>query len=510
MIEQIAQGFGLFFTFQNILLVMLGVPLGIIIGAIPGLTPSMAIALLLPITFSLPVVPSIAFLMGIYKGGVYGGSISAILVRSPGTPEAAATMFDGYPLAQQGKAGKALKMAIYASVMGDTFSDLVLIFSAGALATLALKAGPVEYFSLIVLSLTIIGSASGKSMIKGLITAVLGLTFGFAGMDPLQGTERFVFGSMELSAGVGFLPLLIGLFAVSEVIVQAEKKLTGLTLETRTSLKKSENPSDNRVSWPEMRRCLRTIFRSSVIGTMIGAMPGVGATAAAFIGYGAAQRASKTPEKFGKGEIEGVAAAEAANNAVCGSNLIPLLTLGIPGSLTAAILIGAFLIQGLPIGPLIFEKHAPVVYGVYFSLLFANFTNLGMAQVLIRVALKVIYVSRDILFPIILMTCIIGSFAWNNTLFDVKIMFVFGIIGYLMRKLQFPATPFLIAFILGPMAEVALREGMIIHKGDVTVLVTRPISLICLLLTVLSIFFIARRRLRGEHLLGEEKKEEVK
>jgi len=501
MIEQIIQGFWLFFSFQNIFLIILGVTAGIIIGAIPGLTPSMAIALLLPITFNLPVVPSIAFLMGIYKGGVYGGSISAILVRSPGTPESAATMFDGYPLAQQGKAGKALKMAIYASVMGDTFSDLVLIFSAGLLATLALKAGPVEYFSLLILSLTIIGSASGRSMTKGLITALLGLTFGFVGMDPIQGTERFVFGSMELSAGVGFLPLLIGLFAVSEVIMQAEKSIS--TMLMRTSLKKSDNPADNRVSWSEMRPCLKTILRSSIIGTVIGAMPGVGATAAAFIGYGAAQRASKTPERFGTGELEGVAAAEAANNAVCGSNLIPLLTLGIPGSLSAAILIGAFLIQGLPIGPLIFESHGPVVYGVYFSLLFANFTNFSVAQVMIRIALKVIYINRNVLFPIILMTCIIGGYAWNNTMFDVKIMFVFGIIGYLMRRLNFPATPFLIAFILGPMAEVALREAMVIYKGDITIFLVRPISLVCLILTIFSIYFIARRRLQVEHLAAE-------
>ncbi|MBW2145786.1 MAG: tripartite tricarboxylate transporter permease [Deltaproteobacteria bacterium] len=497
MLEQVAEGFALFLTFQNVFLVIFGVTIGIIIGAIPGLTPSMAIALALPISFVLPVVPSLAFLMGVYKGGVYGGSISAILVRSPGTPEAAATMFDGYPLAQQGKAGKALKMAVYASVMGDTFSDLVLIFSAGALATLALKAGPVEYFSLLLLSLTIIGSASGKNILKGLITAVLGLMMGFVGVDPLQGTERFVFGSMELSAGLGFLPLLIGLFAVSEVIVQAEKKVVESSRETSTSLKKSDDPADNRVSWVEMKGCLKTIFRSSVIGTVIGAMPGVGATAAAFLGYGAAQRASKSPEKFGTGCLEGVAAAEAANNAVCGSNLIPLLTLGVPGSLTAAILVGAFLIQGLPIGPLIFEHHGPVIYGLYISLLFANFVNFTVAHVMIRIALKVIYVSKDTLFPIIMITCVIGSFAWNNTLFDVKIMFIFGVIGYFMRKLEFPVTPFLIAFILGPMAEVALREAMVIHKGDVTVFVTHPISLVCLILTVLSVVLISYRQIRG-------------
>ncbi len=258
------------------------------------------------------------------------------------------------------------------------------------------------------------------------------------------------------------------------------------------------------ILWPELRRCLKTIFRSSIIGTVIGAMPGVGATAAAFIGYGAAQRASKTPENFGKGELEGIAAAEAANNAVCGSNLIPLLTLGIPGSLTAAILIGAFLIQGLPIGPLIFQDHAPVVYGIYLSLLFANFANFFFAHLLIKVALKVIYIGKDTLFPIILTTCVIGSYAWNNTLFDVKIMFIFGIIGYLMRKLKFPVTPFLIAFILGPMTEVALREAMIIHQGNFFVFFTRPISLICLILTLFPIFFIARRRLTDGGLLNQQ------
>jgi putative tricarboxylic transport membrane protein len=501
MFEQIAQGFGLFFTFQNFLLITLGVGAGIVVGAIPGLTPTMAIALLLPVTFSLPVVPSLAFLIGVMKGGVYGGSISAILVRSPGTPEAAATVFDGYPLAQQGKAGKALKMAIYASVMGDTFSDLVLIFSAGVLATLAVKAGPVEYFSIMVLSLTIIGSCCGPDMLKGFITAVLGLMLGFVGMDPLQGTERFVFDSTELSAGLGFLPMLIGLFAVSEVMVQAEKKLKDPAAETVTSLKKSDNPEDNRVSWLEMRGCLRTIFRSAVIGTVVGAMPGIGSTTAAFLGYGAAQRASKHPEKFGTGVLEGVAAPEAANNAVCGANLIPLLTLGIPGSLTAAMMVGAFLIQGLPIGPLIFEKHAPHVYGLYFSLMIANLVNLTLALIMIRIALKIIYISKDVLFPIIFMTCVIGSYAWNNTLFDVKVMFFFGILGYLMRKLNFPATPFLIAFILGPMAEIALREAMVIHQGDLTVFITRPISLACLILTVLSIVVIARRQIRGKKSL---------
>lgn len=501
MLEQFAQGFELFFTHQNILLVILGVGIGIVIGAIPGLTGSMAIALALPITFRLPIVPSLAFLMGIYKGGVYGGSLTGILLNTPGTPEAAATCFDGYPLARQGKGGKALRMAIYASVMGDTFSDLVLIFSAGALATVALKAGPVEYFAILLLTLTLIGGAAGQNMLKGLIAAVFGLMLGFVGLDPLQGTDRFVFGSLELSAGLGFIPLLIGLFAVSELIIQAERKVIGSVPETVTILKKSDNPADSRVSWMEMKGCLRTIFRSSVIGTVVGAMPGVGATAASFLGYGAAQRASKHPEQFGKGALEGVAAPEAANNAVCGSNLIPLLTLGIPGSLAAAMLVGAFLIQGLPVGPLIFKSHGHYVYGLYISLMFANIVNFILAHVMIRIALRIVYVSKYILFPIIMATCVVGAFAGASSLFDVKIMVVFGVFGYLMRKLGFPVTPFLIAFILGPLTEVSLREAMMIYQGDLTVFITRPVSLVCLILTVLSVVFIARRRIRGEKAL---------
>lgn len=487
MFETVLQGFNLFFTIQNLLLIFLGVGLGITIGAIPGLTATMAFSLLLPVTFVLPPVPSVAFLMGIYKGATFGGSISAILIRAPGTPGSAATIFDGYPLVQQGKGGKALGMALYSSVIGDVLSDLMLIFSAGALAAIALKAGPVEFFSLIVLSMTIVGSITGESMIKGLIAAALGLMIGIIGVDPLQGVQRFTFGVRQLSAGMSFLPMLIGLFAVSEVITQAEvkfKEVLGLEIDNKV------NPSDSWVTWAEIKSCMKTILRSTGIGTFCGAVPGVGTTAAAFLAYGAAQRASKDPDQFGKGSLEGVAAAEAANNAVCGANLIPLLTLGIPGSMTAAILVGAFLIQGLPIGPLIFTTHAHVVYGIYFSLILANMANLFVAPHLIKVALMAVAIRKDILFPIIMVTCVVGSYAWNHSLFDVNLMFIFGIIGYGMRKLGFSVVPFLIAFILGPIGEKALREAMVIHKGDISIFITRPISLLLLLLTVLSIILI--------------------
>lgn len=502
MFGQIVQGFHLFFTFQTVLLILAGGTLGMVVGAIPGLTASLAIALLLPITFDLPLVPSLAFLMGLYKGGVYGGSITAILVRTPGTPEAAATVFDGYPLAQQGKAGKALRMALYASIFGDVFSDLVLMFSAGLLATIALKAGPVEYFSLLVLSLTIIGGAAGQSLVKGLVTAILGLFFAVIGMDPLQGTQRFVFGSMNMSAGVGFLPLLIGLFAVSEVMVMADDTFRGS--KPQPSLPISPHRDDNRVTWADFKDCLGTIVRGSIIGTIIGALPGIGATAAAFISYGAAQRASKEPETFGKGNLRGVAAPESANNAVTGSTLIPLLTLGIPGSLVSAILIGAFLIEGLPIGPLIFKSHAPDIYGLYFSLMLADISGLFIAHLMIRMAMKVVGIAKDVLFPIMMVTCVVGSFAWNNSMFDVYIMLIFGILGYIMRKLRFPITPFLIAFILGPMTETSLREALEINKGNFMVFLTRPFSLICLILSLLSIYFVARRQLTGRGLYRKD------
>ncbi|RLA91229.1 MAG: C4-dicarboxylate ABC transporter permease [Deltaproteobacteria bacterium] len=496
MLEQFLVGISLMLTFKNIFFALLGITVGIIIGAIPGMTATMATALLVPLTFGMQPIPAIAMLLGVYKGGIYGGSISAILINTPGTPAASATVLDGYPMAQKGQAMKALKMALYASVMADSMSDIILILVAPPLAAIALRFGPPEVFSLVLFALTIIATVSGASLLKGLIAAAFGILFSTIGMDPIAGTPRFSFGYVDMIKGVGLIPMLIGLFAISEVLIQLEKKISDEIKDIR--VKESANPDDNRVTASEMKRCLRTIFRGTGIGTFLGAIPGIGSTLAAFLNYGMAQKASKHPERFGKGEIEGVAAAESGNSAVCGATLIPLLTLGIPGDIVTAVLLGAFMIQGLAPGPLLFKEHSDIIYALFVGLMVCNLGNLVIGSIGIRFFAKVLKVPSRILYPLILILCFVGTFAVNNSLFDVGAMFSFGLIGYIMRKFDYPLAPLLIAFVLGPMIETALRQGLIMSDGSFIIFLQRPISLSFLILTALSIFFFTYKRLKGK------------
>ena len=325
----LAQGFTLIFEVQNILLMVLGLIVGIVIGAIPGLNVPLAVALALPFTFQLPPLAGLSMLIGIYKGGTYGGSISAILINVPGTPAAAATALDGNKLARQGKAGKALRLSVYASVFGELMSDIALIFLALQIAKISLRFGPPEFFTLGLFALTIIGMVSGKSLTKGLIAGAAGLLLAMVGLDPIEADPRFSFGVYELTGGLKFIALIIGAFAISEALVQAEKGVvTGLAERV---LRMSKDPRDNRLSREDVRQVIPAVLRGTTLGIFIGAVPGLGAAIAAFLSYGLARRLSKHPERFGEGSLEGVAAAESANNAVTGSTLIPLLTLGIPG-----------------------------------------------------------------------------------------------------------------------------------------------------------------------------------
>ena len=502
MIEQWAAGAQMFLHWSNILAIFVGISSGIIIGCLPGLTATMAVALLVPITFTMSPVTGIAMLLGVYKGGIYGGSISAILINTPGTPAAAATVLDGYPMAKQGKAEKALKMAIYASVMADSLSDLVLILVAPPLALMALKLGPPELAMLLVFALTIVGSVSGKSLVKGIAIAAVGLFFSIVGLDFMTGVSRFTFDSMELSKGLPLLPMLIGLFAFGEVLIQAEDKseyiMTIEKLDSRVEREKRV------LTFTEFKGCIRTILRSTAIGTGIGAIPGIGSAIAAFLSYGWAKRNAKRPEEFGSGSLEGLAAAEAGNNAVCGATLIPLLTLGIPGDTVTAVLLGAFLIQGLTPGPNLINKNADVIYGLFIAMLLANLVNLLVARVGIRFFAKVISVPKAILFPVILVFCAAGSYAINNSIFDLKIMIVFGVFGYLMRKFDFPPAPFLIAFVLGPMVESAVRQSFIISQGSALIFLQRPIALIFILLTIFSVTSLALRHRKDRKIKNRE------
>jgi putative tricarboxylic transport membrane protein len=495
MIDQLLTGMQLMLTWQNVGFALIGVSIGIIVGSIPGLTVTMAIAIMVPVTFKMSPIPAIAMLLGVYKGGMFGGSIAAILINTPGTPAASATALDGYPMAKKGQAVKALKMSKYSSVIADTSTDMVLIFIAPPLAAIALKFGPAEIFSLVVFSLTIIAAVSGKSLLKGLMGAALGLLFATVGMDPVTGMSRFSFGYVDMLKGVGLIPLLIGLFAISEILVKVEAKIrSALDMDV---FKHSDRPEDNQITWKEFRGSLKSIFRGAALGTGLGAIPGLGSTITAFLNYGMAKRASKHPERFGEGELEGVAAAEAGNSAVVGATLIPLLSLGIPGDIITAVLLGAFMIQGIAPGPTMFYENIDVVYALFIGLMVCNLGNLVIGTFSIKVAKNVLRVPHGILYPVILMLCFVGTYAVDNSMFDVQAMFFFGVLGYLMRKFNYPLAPLLIAFVLGPMLENAMRQAMIIADGRVNIFFTRPISLAFLLITTVTIVIMTVKIMRS-------------
>ncbi len=500
----IATAAGMIFTVQSLLAIAGGVVLGHYMGAIPGLTSSMAIALLIPVTFYLPTWVAISMLLGIYKGALFADSTAAILLRTPGMPAAAAVMIDGNALTRQGKSGKALKMALYSSVIGDTISDLALIFGAGLLAAVALSFGPPEYAALMVFALTIIAGVAGRSMLKGVASTLFGLLLATVGTDPVTATPRLTFGSIELMDGFSLIPLLIGLLALSEVFSQFEKQRRrgaqgangdDLDPEALEGLAApSTHPDDNRVTREDFRRSLPSILRGSGIGTVLGAVPGLGATVASFLSYNEARRASKHPERFGKGAIEGVAAADSASSAVSGSNMIPLLAFGIPGDVVAAIMLGAFLIHGIIPGPMVFQNDIHVIYAIFIGLLMANFSNLILGQVFIRIAVKVLTVPRSLLFPIIVAITVVGSYSLNGNFSDVKVMLAFGVLGFLMMKFGYSPISLLIGFVLGPMLETNIRRTLILSGDSVLVFFTRPISLGIIIVAALTLFAVLRLR----------------
>lgn len=477
----------------NILVLAAGVMLGIVIGAIPGLTVNMAVALAVPFTLTMGLTQSLFLLLGIYGAGIYGGSVSAILINAPGTPASAATSADGYALAKQGMAGKALKMAIYASVYGGLFSTLVLVVLAPQIAAFALRFGPPEMAALLLFSLTVVGVLSGGSMAKGLFSAALGLGLATIGADPMVGVPRFTFGSFELYDGLAYIPLLIGLFAVAEMFAQAERSFTG----TATALTLGGDVDRNRVTRADWKASWFAIVRSGFLGVFIGVLPGLGATIATFLGYAEAKRASRRPERFGKGAIEGVAAAESANNAVTGAAMVPLLALSIPGDSVTAILLGAFLIQGVTPGPLIFQTNPEVPYTVYIGLILSNLMIAAVAWFAIRPMMLVLRIPKTVLYPIILMICVAGSFAIRNSVFDVYVMIGAGIVGYVLQIFAVPVAPLLIAFILGPPFEEALRQALVGSEGSLVVFFTEPIALFFMVLTAIAVWVTARRARRG-------------
>lgn len=492
----LASSFALFAQVDNAVALLVGVIIGTVIGAIPGMTTPMGVALALPFTFTMQPVTGILLLLGVYKGGLYGGSITAILINAPGTPAASCTGLDGYPLAQRGEARRALDMALYASCTADFISNLSLIFFAGVLATFALSFGSPEFFTLIVFSLTIIASVSGDVLLKGLGSACLGLVLSIVGLDLIYGTNRFIFGQVDLMGGLNFIPVLIGLFAIPEVLnfyskTEVTKNLSALAGKGATFL--------------DYRKAFKTIFRGSLIGVILGVIPGIGGSPAAFLSYSEARRTSKNPEKFGKGEIEGVAAAEAGNNGVAGATLIPLLALGVPGDIITAIILGAFMIHGLRPGPLMFQENITLIYALFMGIMLSSFYLFIVGKLSIRLIAKIADIPPRILFPVVLILCVFGAYAINNTVFDILVMFLMGVVGYGMLRLGIPAAPFLIAFILGPLLEDNFRQSLLLGRGDWAIFFRSGICWVFWALTALTVVVLAYQRTRGARpLLGDE------
>ena len=461
-----------------ILFMLFGIAGGMVIGALPGLTATMGVAILVPFTFSMPPIQSLILLIGIYVGAIQGGSIPAVMIRTPGTPAAAATAFDGYPLAISGQADKALSVALFASFFGGLFGTIVLAIAAPVISRFALMFGPAEYTTFGLFGLSIIVSISGRSLLKGFIAAAFGLLLASIGLDPVSGVLRFTFGSIQLMDGLSFIPIMIGLFAISEVIsgVRDIKDVKKITFNVPRVLP----------TFTEIRSILVTLIRSSAIGSFVGSLPGAGGDIAAFISYNEAKRASKHPEKFGKGEINGVAAAESANNAVCEGAMIPLLTLGIPGDSVTAVLIGAFMIQGLRPGPRLYAENPALVHAIILGFVLANILNYVAALIGVRIFARLVSIKRSLLLPVILILCILGSFGIRNAVFDVFVMLTFGVLGYIFQKRDVPLGPIVLALILGPMIERNFHRALVINNHNPSIFVTRPISLIFLILAILS------------------------
>ena len=468
MIEDILVGLVSILNPASIAAIAFGLIVGLLFGSIPGISGIMAISILLPLTFYVSPLVGIPMLLGIYKAGIYGGSITAVLLNTPGAPPAICTAMSGFPMAQRGQAGKALNAALVGSVYGDTFSNLLLILVAAPISYVAIKIGPAEQFCLILLALTVVGSISGNSILKGMICAGFGILLSMVGVSGVSGAIRFTFDSDYLLAGIQLIPMVIGLLCLPEIIHQVGTCAKNYITE-KIDLK-SEN---GRLTWKEFKQNFYLLFRSSVIGSIIGAMPGLGASPAAFMAYSDAQRRTKDQDAFAKGNVEGILAPESANNATTGSAMIPLLTLGIPGDDVTAVLMGAFLIQGITPGPNIFFEHTRVVYGIF-------------------------------IFSSVTIFAFLGTYSINQSLFDIFCLICFGIMGYLMRLFHFSAGAMIIGFILGPILEKAYDQSMSLSKGSYMIFLESPVAVILLVMTVVSMISIYRMRVRKFKKLMEK------
>ena len=491
MIESIIAGFAAAFTLTNLLFIAAGITLGIVIGVTPGLGSVTALAVLVPVTYYMSPLPAIAFLVGVNKGGTSGGAVPAILLNAPGTPEAAASALDGYPMARRGEAERAMKFALYSSVTGDTISDLLLIVLVVPFAAIALEFGPLEYTAVLLFAFSLLAGIAGGSPIKGLIAIFLGVFLSTIGLDPMDSTSRMTFDEVNLYDGLPLVAIGIGSLALASVVEQ----IFDLRRSPSTTARTDAVGAKSRSSLPafEFLGHWKTIVRSALIGSGVGMLPGLGVTLAAFVSYGAARRASGSPESFGKGNPEGIIATEAANSAVVGANLIPTIALGIPGNIAAALLIGAFIIHGIVPGPFMLTMHGDLVYALFASMLMANFVHLVIGKVGIPVWGWIARVPKSLVLPPVVVMCIVGVYLPGQSLFDIGVMLAFAGIGLVMNRTGFPVVCLVIGFLLGGMLESSLRQSMLLYKSDFGVLMESPIAIVFLLLTVVILARAARR-----------------
>ncbi len=531
--ELFFQGLDILLQWQNFIVIPIGLALGIVVGAIPGLTSDLGIILCIPLTYGMEPTMAILMLLAIYCGGTYGGSITAILINTPGTSANAATLFDGYPLAKKGQAYKALSMALFASTIGGLLSAFALLFLAPQIAKITLLFGPAEYLALAVFGLSVIAGVSNKSIFKGLIGACIGIFMSTIGMDNISGTTRFTFGNINLMSGIDLIIALIGLFAISEIMMKSQYN----PKTDRQNVSVAAITKD-KITRDEYRRCRKPIALGSLIGIIIGATPGTGGGLAAFISYNQTKQSSKHPETFGQGEIEGIAASESANNGACGATMIPMLTLGVPGDGATAILMGAFMIHGMVPGPMLFKDQGNILYAIMIGLIIVNvfmyligsvftrfyahitripyemlacivltfciagsystnnrlYDNVFMyliGSVFTRFYAHITRIPYEMLACIVLTFCIAGSYSTNNRLYDIYIILIFGIISYFLRRMDFQLVPILLGIVLGPLAEDNFRRALLLSDGSLSIFVTRPISLAFLLIAVGSIALFA-------------------
>ena len=495
-------GFHVALTATNLLYCFAGCFLGTLIGVLPGIGPAAGIAILIPLTSGLDPTTALIMLAGIYYGAMYGGSTTAILINLPGEAGSVATVIDGYQMARQGRAGQALGISAISSFIAGTFSVIGLMLLAPLLASLALAFGPPEYFFVMLLGLTIVMSVSGKSLTKGLIAGLFGLFIATIGLDSQTGATRFTFGNWTLAAGFDVVSVVVGLFGIAEIlssVTQTEGSVFKTKLEKLLP------------SMQELKDCIPTFCRSSVIGFLVGLLPGGNSAIAAFMAYDVEKKLSKHPERFGHGAIEGVAAPEGANNSVTGGSMIPMLTLGIPVSAAMAILMGAMMMHGLRPGPLLFEQNPQFVWGLIASMYVGNVILLVLNLPLVGFWASLLKIPYRILAPIVLVFCFIGAYSNRDNMFDVWVAVAFGFIGYAMQRAQYPVAPVILGLILAPLMEDALRQSLSMSRGDFSIFFTRPIALVLLVLCVLSVvgsYTMRRRQLKALQVLVEGSQDE--